>query len=225
MSGDSEERMRQRRFMRGALGRELQTLGGTSFLLRLLSSSSLPLLLASSPASFSLISHQGKIFEGTTSDFFPRGRTISIGEWSNLSKYISSAPNGTITKVLHHKCFCNGKCFKPSWSFSFLGENISTKHNIMHINRSKHDFKMHLLAVTKRQKWKKWQKWQKWQKWKKWHKWHKWHKWQNDKNDKNGKYQVWTGPWPHSDSFKGKRVEDVLVSNSLLLFGEIKHKV
>ena len=31
MSGDSEERMRQRRFMRGALGRELQTLGGTSF--------------------------------------------------------------------------------------------------------------------------------------------------------------------------------------------------
>ena len=44
MSGDSEERMRQRRFMRGALGRELQTFGGTSFLLRLLSSSSLPLL-------------------------------------------------------------------------------------------------------------------------------------------------------------------------------------
>ena len=31
MSGDTEERMRQRRFMRGALGRELQTFGGTSF--------------------------------------------------------------------------------------------------------------------------------------------------------------------------------------------------
>ena len=31
MSGDSEERMRQRRFMRGALGRELQTFGDTSF--------------------------------------------------------------------------------------------------------------------------------------------------------------------------------------------------
>ena len=36
---------------------------------------------------------------------------------SNLSKYISSAPNGTITKVLHHKCFCNRKFFKPRWSF------------------------------------------------------------------------------------------------------------
>ena len=47
--------MRQRRFMRGALGRELQTFGGTSFLLGLLSSSSLPLLLASSPASFSYV--------------------------------------------------------------------------------------------------------------------------------------------------------------------------
>ena len=53
MSGDTEERMRQRRFMRGALGRELQTFGGTSFFLWFLSSSSLPLLLASSPASFS----------------------------------------------------------------------------------------------------------------------------------------------------------------------------
>ena len=115
MSGDSEERMRQRRFMRGALGRELQTLGGTSFFSGICLHHHCQSYWHHHPhhlfksSGWNLWGHDFGLLSSWENHF----------DWwmSNLSKYISSAPNGTITKVLHHICFCNRKFFKPRWSF------------------------------------------------------------------------------------------------------------
>ena len=90
------------------------------------------------------LSHQGEISEGTTSDFFPRGRTISIGEWAispNIfhQHQMEQSPKCCITTVFAIANVLNlDDLFFLSWWKHFI------KTNITHINRSKHTFKMHL---------------------------------------------------------------------------------
>ena len=107
--------------------------------LRLLSSSSLPLLLASSPASFSSVIRKKSLRARLRTSFLVGEPFRLVNEAISPNIFhqhqMEQSPKCCITNVIAIANVSNLDDL-----FSFLCENISTKHNTLYIYRSKYAF-------------------------------------------------------------------------------------